>query len=80
MAIDSKQSQGFFNATGVSMDSLALVIASLIVVAYMLWSAWVTLSYYEQWAAKKNNISLYDVIWSAVRSVTLLSIILYIVS
>ncbi|HDY86065.1 MAG TPA: TIGR03758 family integrating conjugative element protein [Methylophaga aminisulfidivorans] len=80
MNVDSKQSQSFLNATGVSMDNMALVIASLIVVAYFLWSAWVTLSYYEQWASKKNNISLYDVLSSAVRSVTLLSIILYIVS
>ena len=80
MEANEKQHSVFQAATGVSMNDLGLVIASLVVIAVFLWSAWVTLSYYEQWASKKNNVSFYDLIWSAARSVIILSLIIYIVN
>lgn len=80
MEPNSKQVDAFQAATGYGMGDLALLIASLVVIAVFLWSAWVSLSYYEQWASKKNNITFYDVIWSATRSVIILFLLLYIVS
>ncbi|MBL1456462.1 TIGR03758 family integrating conjugative element protein [Methylophaga sp.] len=80
MEANAKQTQSFLNATGVSMADMALLIAGLVVVAFMLWSAWVTLSYYQQWASKKNDVTFYDVIASAVRAAVLLSLIIFIVS
>jgi integrating conjugative element protein (TIGR03758 family) len=80
MEANSKQAQSFLNATGVSMTDMALLLGGLVVVSIMLWSAWVTLSYYEQWASKKNDVTFYDVLTSAVRAAVLISLILYIVS
>ena len=80
MEANSKQAQSFLNATGVSMPDMALVLAGLIVVAIMTWGAWVTLSYYQQWASKRNDVSFYDVIASALRVAILISLILFIVS
>lgn len=80
MEPDSKQTDAFLAATGYSMSDLAMVIASLVIIAVFLWSAWVSLSYYEQWASKKNNVTFYDVIWSATRSIIILFLLLYIVS
>lgn len=80
MEANSKQAQSFLNATGVSMPDMALLLGGLVVAAVMLWSAWVTLSYYQQWASKENKVTFYDVIASGVRAAVLLSLILYIVS
>lgn len=80
MEANAKQTQSFLNATGVSMADMALLLGGLVVVSIMLWSAWVTLSYYEQWASKKNDVTFYDVLTSAVRSAILLSLIIFIVS
>lgn len=62
------------------MSDLGLVIAGLLVTAIFLWSTWVTLSYYEQWASKKNGVTFYDLLWSAVRSAIIISLIIYIVN
>lgn len=75
-----ESADSFLNATGISMSDLTLVIAGMVVTAVFLWSAWVTLSHYEQWAQGKNNITLFDVMWCATRSIILLSVILFIVN
>ena len=80
MSVNSKQTESFLNATGVSMDNIMLVLATLVAVAIMLWSAWVTLSYYNQWASNKNDVTLFDVMWSATRSTILLCLVLNLVS
>ena len=80
MDANDVQQQSFLNATGVSMSDLGLVIAGLLVVAIMLWTAWVSLSYYEQWASQKNGVTFYDLIWASARGTILISLILYLVN
>lgn len=80
MEANAKQAQSFMQATGFSMSDLSLFIASAVVIVILLWSAWVTLSYYEQWASKKNGVTFYDIIWSAARASLLVSLIIYVVN
>jgi len=80
MEASSKAAESFQNATSYSMDDLSLMIAGLVCMAIFLWSAWVALSHYEQWAQGKNNITLFDVMWGAIRSILLLSLVLFIVT
>lgn len=80
MEASSDSAQSFMNATSFSMSDLSLLIAGTICMAIFIWSAWVTLSHYEQWAQGKNNITLFDVMWGATRSILLLSVVLFIVT
>lgn len=80
MKASPESSASFLNATNISMSDLTLLIAGIVATAIFLWSAWVTLSHYEQWAQGKNGITLFDVMWCATRSIILLSLILFIVN
>lgn len=80
MEASTKAAESFQNATSFSMGDLSLLIAGLVCVAIFLWSAWVSLSHYEQWAQGKNNVTFFDVMWGAIRSILLLSVVLFIVT
>ena len=70
----------FLAATGFNMYDLYILIGGLVCTAIFVWSAWVALSHYEQWAQGRNNITLFDVMWGVTRSVILLSIVIYLVN
>lgn len=78
MDANSTQQAAFQTATGFSMSDLSTLIASIVVVAIFLWSAWVTQSLYMQWANRNNNgqVSLFDVMVAAVRSIVILLLII----
>lgn len=80
MEANSDSQQSFLNATGFGMNDLALIIGSLVAISIFLWSAWVALSHYEQWAQGRNNITLFDVMWGVTRSIILLSIVIFLVT
>lgn len=80
MEASTKSAESFQQATSFSMDDLSLLIAGIVCMVIFLWSAWVALSHYEQWAQGKNNITLFDVMWGAIRSILLLSLVLFIVT
>lgn len=70
----------FTNATGFSPEELSTLIKGIVVAALFAWAAWVAMSNYSQWAKKENGVTMEDVIHSAVRSILLISLVLYIVN
>lgn len=73
----TQPAQAFANAAGFQPNELGLLIAGVCSSLVLLWSAWVTWSYYQQWASNKNDVSFYDVMWSAVRTILVASMIFY---
>lgn len=80
MEANSEQQTAFLNATGVQMGDVLLLATSLVAIVILLWGAWVAFSNYEQWAQRKGDVSLYDVMWTATRVGIVISIIIYVVN
>lgn len=80
MEASAKSAESFQQATSFSMGDLSLLIAGIVCMAIFVWSAWVAMAHYEQWAQGKNNVSLFDVMWGSIRSILLLSLVLFIVT
>lgn len=80
MEANADSQQSFLNATGFAMNDVMLLIASIVCALIFLWSSWVALSHYEQWAQNRNNVTLFDVMWGITRSIILLSVVIFIVS
>ena len=77
--VNANQEAAFTNATGQSMGSLAVVIGGIAAVSIILWSAWVTLSYFQQWRKGINDVTFYDVTLSAIRTVIIMSLVFTII-
>ncbi|QIT54430.1 TIGR03758 family integrating conjugative element protein [Aquisalimonas sp. 2447] len=60
---------------GVDAQTLALAIASVVAVLYILWLTWVGLSQYRAWANNDKEASLLDVTWTFIRAAVVVMIV-----
>ena len=71
--MNTAQIAEFQNASGVDPHVLLLVIASVVMVAYTLWTAWVAQGQLRQWA--QREASIYDLLWTVIRASILLLLV-----
>lgn len=61
--------------SGVSMNTLGYIFASVLMMVVFLWSAWIIFGHGKAWAS--SRMDLYQLLWSAMRAALLVMVIGY---
>ncbi|MCG5495559.1 TIGR03758 family integrating conjugative element protein [Ectothiorhodospira variabilis] len=67
--MNADQQSAFEAAAGVGLDTLALTLASISAVLYLLWLAWTALTQYRAWNDKRATF--FDMTWLVIRATIL---------
>ena len=76
--MNAATASAFQNATGQAPGAVSLVLASIVIVAALLWLAWLTVQLFASWQARR--IDLADFVQYLVRGTAALSVLAYFIS
>ncbi|MCP4878267.1 MAG: TIGR03758 family integrating conjugative element protein [Gammaproteobacteria bacterium] len=69
----SAQNAAFQAGSGVTPSTLLTAIASIVIVLAFVWVLWVTLGTFRAWQG--GQVSIFDVVWSALRACIVLMVL-----
>lgn len=67
------QTAAFQAGSGVTPDTLLVGVASVVLVLAFVWVIWVTLGMFRAW--QNGQVSVFDLIWAALRASIVLSVL-----
>lgn len=73
--MSNAQHLAFELGAGVSVDTVLLAIASVVLVLALVWAMWITFGAFRSW--QDGSTGLFDVAWSALRVSILLMVLGY---